>query len=127
MNLDTQERMASNIKYLRGLFGYTQEDVAQLIHLSRCTYAQFESGIRIPSADIIFTLSQIYNVSVDTILQADPGQFISRVIISDKYRGSLSSILDTFLSLNQENRNILLKKARAMAAEEKTFTLSDRE
>ena len=41
LNLDKQMRVAENIKYLRNVFGYTQTEIADALHICRSTYAHF--------------------------------------------------------------------------------------
>ncbi len=118
MNLETQQQVADNIKYLRHVFGYTQDDIAKVVHLSRSTYAQFELGRKIPTADTLLALSDFYNVSVDTILQIDAKKVINDVVFSDQCKKQLSQLLDAFYHLSDDSRKQLLTKARSLIHEE---------
>ncbi len=120
MNLETQQQVADNIKYLRHVFGYTQDDIAKIVHLSRSTYAQFELGRKIPTADTLLALSDFYNVSVDTILQIDAKKVINDVVFSDQCKKQLSQLLDAFYHLSDDSRKQLLTKARALIHEEES-------
>lgn len=123
MNLETQQQVADNIKYLRHVFGYTQDDIAKIVHLSRSTYAQFELGRKIPTADTLLALSDFYNVSVDTILQIDAKKVINDVVFSDQCKKQLSQLLDAFYHLSDDSRKQLLTKARALIHEEESGTI----
>ena len=47
MNLETQQCIAENLKYLRNFYGYTQDQVADFLHVARSTYTLLESGRKI--------------------------------------------------------------------------------
>lgn len=51
--------------------GITQEEVANILGVSRTTYAHYETGIRKPDPNTIVRLSEIYNVSSDYLLGID--------------------------------------------------------
>lgn len=48
--------------------GWTQEDVAKMLNMSRGAYAQYETGTNTPTTENIIKLAQIYNVSTDYLL-----------------------------------------------------------
>ena len=58
----------NNIKKLRTKFGYTQQELADKIQLSKSTIAMLENGSRLPSIDTLVKLSNIFNVSTDYLL-----------------------------------------------------------
>jgi len=59
--------MKEIIKYLRNLNSYSQAQVANKIGISRQSYIKYESGLVIPSDEIINKLSMLYGVSVSFI------------------------------------------------------------
>lgn len=56
------------IKNLREDNDWTQQYVANLLHISRSTYSAYENGANAPPLEILIELSAIYNTSVDYIL-----------------------------------------------------------
>lgn len=55
------------LKSLRKTAGYTQEQVARMLHMTRSAYANYESGKRTPTLDCIAKLASLYATSIDTI------------------------------------------------------------
>ncbi len=55
------------LKSLRKAAGYTQEQVAQMLHMTRSAYANYESGKRTPTLECIAKLASFYATSIDTI------------------------------------------------------------
>jgi len=64
MNVDIAERLQE----LRKKAGYSQEQVAEMLGLSRQAISKWESGQGKPEIDNIVKLTEIYNVSADYIL-----------------------------------------------------------
>ncbi len=57
-----------NIKKAREISGYTQQAVADMLQITRESYARYESGDRNPSYDVLGTLAGIFGVSTDYLL-----------------------------------------------------------
>jgi len=55
--------MKEIIKYLRNLNGFSQAEVAEKIGVSRQSYSKYESGVVVPSNEIISKLAELYGVS----------------------------------------------------------------
>lgn len=64
MNMNIAERLQE----LRKNAGYSQEQVAEMLGLSRQAVSKWESGQGKPEIDNIVKLTEIYNVSADYIL-----------------------------------------------------------
>lgn len=59
----------NTIKLLRLLNNRTQKDLADLLHVSRSCYCQYELGTRRPDLSILLCLSGIYSVPVKVLLK----------------------------------------------------------
>lgn len=53
---------------LRKQNNYTQEYVSSYIHISRGGYSQYETGKRVPSNESLLKLSELYNISIDQLI-----------------------------------------------------------
>lgn len=60
--------IAERLQELRKQSGYSQEQVAEMLGLSRQAISKWESGQGKPEIDNIVKLTEIYNVSADYIL-----------------------------------------------------------
>lgn len=58
----------NRIRLLREEFGFTQQDLADKINGAKSTVAMYENGTRNPSMEILIRLSEIFNCSIDYIL-----------------------------------------------------------
>ena len=62
------EKFHEKLKFLRKKQGLTQKDVADLVHVNRVTYTNWEKGEREPSFENISMLACIFDVSIDYLL-----------------------------------------------------------
>ena len=60
--------LSENIKTLRKQKGYTQETLAQQINVVRQTVSKWEKGMSVPDAEMLNTLSELFEVPVRTLL-----------------------------------------------------------
>ena len=56
---------AQNIQYLRKLRGITQEELSDLVGVSRQSVSKWETGDAFPETEKIMQLCDIFNVSMD--------------------------------------------------------------
>lgn len=63
--------LASNLKYLRGLKGKTQQDVARYCDKTNTAVSNWEKGIREPDAIDLAKLSNFFNIPIDDLMLKD--------------------------------------------------------
>lgn len=63
--------LAENLALLRNLHGMTQEEVAEVIGISRQSYAKWEQGETIPDIEKCDRLAKFYGVSIDALIHQD--------------------------------------------------------
>ena len=61
--------LKENLAMLRKLNGYSQEQIAEKIGISRQAYAKGESGATVPDIDRAALLAQAYGISLDSLLK----------------------------------------------------------
>ena len=61
-----------NLVMLRNINGYSQEQIAEKINISRQAYAKWEAGTTIPDIEKCRLLAEIYDVTIDSLLNAEP-------------------------------------------------------
>lgn len=67
MDKDSQEIFSQRLRELRLKKGLTQKQVADMLHVQRSTYTQYETG-RVPSIETVRKLARVFGVSVDYLL-----------------------------------------------------------
>ena len=60
--------LKDNLAMLRNMHGYSQEEIAGKIGISRQAYAKWESGATIPDVEKCSLLARAYGTTVDSLL-----------------------------------------------------------
>ena len=63
--------LKDNLMMLRRINGYSQEQIAEKIGISRQAYAKWESGATIPDVEKCSRLAQVYGTTVDGLLRTE--------------------------------------------------------
>lgn len=67
-DITSPEMMGERLRQLREELGLSKRDLLRKLPLNYSTYANYESGIREPSCEVLKLIAQFYNVSVDFII-----------------------------------------------------------
>lgn len=118
----------NNLKLFRKKHGYTQEQIAEKIGVSRQAVAKWEKGEALPDIDNILALADIYEVTVDALVRsvsaytgeaADKQHMFGIARVNDKGQITLPKQCrdifnintgDTLLVLGDEDKGIALVK-----------------
>lgn len=63
--------IGNNLKLLRKRKGFSQEEVAKSLNLTRSSYSGYENGVADPSLETIISFSNFFKVSIDELLKSD--------------------------------------------------------
>ncbi|MBR4473575.1 MAG: helix-turn-helix domain-containing protein [Oscillospiraceae bacterium] len=63
--------LKDNLVMLRKMSGFSQEQIAEKIGISRQAYAKWESGATVPDIDRAALLAQAYGVSLDSLMKTE--------------------------------------------------------
>ena len=71
--------LKENLAMLRKLNGYSQEQIAEKIGISRQAYAKWESGATVPDIEKCSLLARVYGVSLDRLIKEERVEGIGAV------------------------------------------------
>lgn len=118
----------NNLKLFRKKYGYTQEQIAERVGVSRQAVAKWEKGEALPDIENIVALADIYEVTVDSLVRnvaaysgeaPDKQHMFGIVRVNDKGQITLPkqcreifniNTADTLLVLADEDKGIALVK-----------------
>lgn len=92
-------QIGNKIHQLRKLSGMTQEQLAEKLHVARQTISKWESGTTMPDLESVWTLSQMFQVSLDDLLSEEEKPMEKQV---EKIT------LEDLVKINLHNRNMML-------------------
>ena len=83
------EKFHEKLKVLRKKQGLTQQEIADLVHVNRVTYTNWEQGMREPNFEKLSMLACIFDVSIDYLLSEN-----------------LEISKESYLKLKEEKKNL---------------------
>ena len=110
--------LADKLKELRKNFCMTQDDIAELLDMSRTTFSKYENGAANPPLSVLRKLSAIYNVPIEYLIHDEPS---SKMILNSGTEDKVpeeESAFQYFSQLTKEERMLILK-LRLMKKEKK--------
>ncbi|MEG0546251.1 MAG: helix-turn-helix domain-containing protein [Oscillospiraceae bacterium] len=63
--------LSKQLRVLRKQKGFTQQEIADFLKIHRTTYASYELGRIRPDVAMLVTLSKLYLISLDVIMEVD--------------------------------------------------------
>ena len=63
--------LKDNLIMLRKLHGYSQEQIAEKIGISRQAYAKWERGLTIPDIEKAVALAKVYGITIDGLMKTE--------------------------------------------------------
>lgn len=63
----TSNKFSQRLKELRLKKGLTQKEIADLVHVNRVTYTNWEKGKREPNFETLLKLADLLEVSLDSL------------------------------------------------------------
>lgn len=112
--------LASNIKFLRKRRKLTQQDLADNLNTTRASINNYENGMAQPPLQLVMQLSDLFHLSVDTLLRVDLAALReSQLYLIEKgsevfVRGNEIRILATTVDAqNKDNIELVSIKAKA--------------
>ena len=121
MDINTQMQFAHNIKSLRLHKSMSQLEMAKKFNLSRTSYAQYESGTRVPDMATLIEMANYFGVKMDSLLNADDKALINDVLLYNSMTQIEHELLETFALLSDYSKGKLLERAYILHEEENQF------
>lgn len=100
--------LKENLTMLRGINGYSQEEIAERIGISRQAYAKWESGATIPDVEKCRRLAEVYGVTVDALLKTEQVDGAGVLPPAPKGKNVWGSVV-----MNERGQLVIPKAARA--------------
>ncbi len=96
-----------NLKRLRKINQYTQEEVAEKINVSRQAVAKWENGESTPDINSCIALAKLYNVTIDDLVNHSEEE--SGVVVTPKGKHFFGAV-----TVGERGQIVIPKKAREL-------------
>lgn len=78
----------NTFKYHREANGYTQEDLASILNISRQAISKWENSKCLPDIENLIILCNLYKISIENILQTNQETLLSVDIVLSKNKSN---------------------------------------
>lgn len=111
MNLDTQKRIAANLKVLRTCKDMSQSQIADMVGISRSLYAHYELGRRTPDAEVLYNISKRFGIDMAALFETDPQAFVNQMGSSQFCDDDLMELVSFYKKLSPFAKGMLMERA----------------
>lgn len=115
--------LKDNLAMLRNIHGFSQEELAEKINISRQAYAKWERGDTIPDVEKCSRLAEIFGVSIDSLIKTEKAEGIGMIPPAPKGKNIWGSV-----AINERGQIVIPKAARdrfALTGGQRLIVLSD--
>ena len=99
--------LQDNIILLRNMHGYSQEEVAEKIDISRQAYAKWEKGDTIPDVEKCKALADLYGVTIDSLIKNNTIENVGLIPPVPKGKNIWGTV-----TVNERGQIVIPKQAR---------------
>ena len=117
--------LKDNLVMLRNIHGFSQEELAEKINISRQAYAKWESGATIPDVEKCSRLAELYGVTVDSLIRTEQMEEVGMVPPAPRGKNIWGSV-----TVNERGQIVIPKAARdrfSLVGGQRLVVLSDEE
>ncbi len=99
--------LKENLIMMRNMHGFSQEQIAEKINISRQAYAKWESGATVPDVEKCSLLANVYGVTIDSLMKSEKVDGIGAVPPAPKGKNIWGSV-----TINDRGQIVIPKGAR---------------
>lgn len=115
--------LKENLIMLRNANGFSQEEIAEKIDISRQAYAKWESGSTTPDIEKCRRLADIYGITIDSLIKTETIDGNEAILPAPKGRNIWGSV-----TINERGQLVIPKAAReifGLTGGQRLIVLSD--
>ena len=117
--------LKENLVILRNIHGYSQEQIAEKINISRQAYAKWEAGATVPDIEKCSLLAAVYGVTLDSLIKTETADGIGMIPPAPKCKNIWGSV-----TVSDRGQIVIPKDARdkfGLTGGTRLIVLSDEE
>lgn len=114
--MDLKKYIGNQIKVFRKSTGLTQDELAQKLNTTKQTISRYEKGDRKANQDMLFSLCDIFGVSIDDFFPSTNENSTTPTASSDLLTQQIN---DKLVQLTPENKKIVLRTSEDLLKEQK--------
>ena len=113
--------ISKNLRLLRYIKGLSQEQAADMLHMSRSCYCTLENGLKMPDIITLYDISTFYDISLDYLLSFDITEHMLSLLKRNKEAIEAHHFMENYLKLSHGARNQIRIKLESLADRDRSF------
>lgn len=110
-----------NLRLLRYINDMSQEDIADMLHMSRTCYFALENGSKAPDIVTLCDIAAVYNIRLDYLISYDIAEEVLSLLRCDKEDIHSHRFLANYFKLSQGARTQVHSKLESLANRDRLF------
>lgn len=112
-SMSTTSIFHERLKFLREKNGYTQSELAEILHISNSSVCNYEAGKNSPSIEMLIRVAEIFDVSIDYLIGYSNLKYpTSKLKVKFSSNTNVDELIEMLLSLDKEHRADALKQIK---------------
>lgn len=100
--VDVMFDFGNRLAELRKQHHMTQQTLSERLNVTKATVSSYETGVRLPSYDVLIKISYIYHVSIDYLLGVEKNNQLSVDGLSQHQIEIISALISEFKNGNSD-------------------------
>lgn len=113
--------VAKNLRFLRLVYDYSQQSLADFLHISRSAYYSIESGAKTLDFESLVELAGFYEIDIDYLVSYDICEQLINMIRVDYSKIKATVFLERYFALSRSGKEQIRNQVMEMAEKEKPF------
>lgn len=111
MKKETLIRLGENLKVLRIVNKFSQDEMAESIGTCRSIYTHYELGTRTPDPEALYILANKLGVNMSTLFETDEERFLSIIASARALRKDEEKLLYLYNRMSPFHKGNLMERA----------------
>lgn len=114
MKIETQQRIARNLKIIRVSNCLNQSQMAEYAGVSRAVYMGYENGKRTPDAEVLFNLAVRFGLNMSVFFESDYYRLLSHIENGELYDDGLVKLINNYKELSSFSKGMLIERSECL-------------
>lgn len=111
--------LGNNLKLLRTTRNISQSDMAEVLGLTRSSYAQYELGNRMPDARILYEISRFFSFDMELLFEQNQSKFLSEISFAVIHSESDERLMENYHLMSPFSKGRLLEFSEKLVESDK--------
>lgn len=114
MKIETQQRIARNLKIIRVSNSLNQSQMADFAGVSRAVYMSYENGKRTPDAEVLFNIAARFGLNMSVFFENDYYRLLSYIENGELYDDGLVKLINNYKELSSFSKGMLIERSECL-------------